>query len=76
MVRSGLDTPPRPAGMDPSEECVGVPRVSHYRLAAHLTTAAILYSLFLWSGYSHLFKHPVVSFLFFPTNRIVSQRSL
>ncbi|VDO06831.1 unnamed protein product [Rodentolepis nana] len=60
MVRSGLKTPPRPAGLDPNEEFVGVPRVSHYRLAAHLSTAAILYSLFLWAGFSHLFKHPHV----------------
>ncbi|VDL58157.1 unnamed protein product [Hymenolepis diminuta] len=58
MVRSGLKAPPRPAGLDPNEEFVGVPRVSHYRLAAHLSTAAILYSLFLWSGFSHLLKHP------------------
>uniref|UniRef100_A0A5K3FJT4 Cytochrome c oxidase assembly protein COX15 n=1 Tax=Mesocestoides corti TaxID=53468 RepID=A0A5K3FJT4_MESCO len=60
MVRSGLKTPPRPAGMDPKEEFVGVPRVSHYRLAAHLSTAAILYALFLWSGFSHLSKHPQI----------------
>ncbi len=60
MVRSGLKTPPRPAGMDSNEEFVGVPRVSHYRLASHLSTAAILYALFLWSGFSHLFKHPKV----------------
>ncbi|VDM19370.1 unnamed protein product [Hydatigera taeniaeformis] len=48
----------RSAGMDPGEEFVGVPRVSHYRLAAHLSTAAILYSLFLWSGFSHMCTHP------------------
>lgn len=60
MVRSGLKAPPRPVGMEPDEEFVGVPRVSHYRLAAHLSTAAILYSLFLWSGFSHLCTHPTV----------------
>ncbi|VDK24090.1 unnamed protein product [Taenia asiatica] len=60
MVRSGLKTPPRPVGMDPEEEFVGVPRVSHYRLAAHLSTAAILYALFLWSGFSHLCTHPTI----------------
>lgn len=52
MVKSGL------------EEKTGVndvPRVSQYRLAAHLSTAVILYSLFLWSGMSHLTSPVVVS---------------
>ncbi|KAM7532714.1 hypothetical protein Aperf_G00000130237 [Anoplocephala perfoliata] len=44
MVRSGLKTPP----------------LSHYRLAAHLSTATILYSLLLWAGFSHLSKHPIL----------------
>jgi len=38
-----------------------VPRVSQYRLAAHLGTAAVLYSLFLWSGMSHLLRDKFVS---------------
>ncbi|KAM7532469.1 hypothetical protein Aperf_G00000132731 [Anoplocephala perfoliata] len=42
LVKSGLKNPP----------------LSHYRLAVHLSTAAILYSLFLWAGFSHLCKHP------------------
>lgn len=52
MVKSGL------------EEKTGVndvPRVSQYRLAAHLSTAVILYSLFLWSGMSHLASPLLVS---------------
>lgn len=52
MVKSGL------------EEKTGVndvPRVSQYRLAAHLSTAVILYSLFLWSGMSHLVSPLLVS---------------
>lgn len=47
MVKSGLEDKP---GVN------DVPRVSQYRLAAHLGTAAVLYSLFLWSGMSHLLR--------------------
>lgn len=46
MVKSGLEEKTGPDG---------VARVSQYRLAAHLGTAFILYSLFLWSGLNHLF---------------------
>lgn len=42
MVKSGL------------EENEGIPRVSQYRLAAHLLSAFVLYTLFLWSGLSHV----------------------
>ncbi|KAH9520117.1 Cytochrome c oxidase assembly protein cox15 [Bulinus truncatus] len=45
MVKSGLEDKPGPND---------VPRVSHYRLAAHLGSAFILYTLFLWQGLSHL----------------------
>jgi len=43
MVKSGLD----PSLMD---HAGAVPRVSQYRLAAHLGTALLLYSGFLWRG--------------------------
>jgi len=52
MVKSGLEDKP---GVN------DVPRVSQYRLAAHLGTAAVLYSLFLWSGMSHLLRDKFVS---------------
>ena len=52
MVKSGLEEKP---GVN------DVPRVSQYRLAAHLSTAVILYSLFLWSGMSHLTSNVIVS---------------
>lgn len=42
MVKSGL------------VENEGIPRVSQYRLAAHLLSAFVLYTLFLWSGLSHI----------------------
>ncbi|XP_055878932.1 cytochrome c oxidase assembly protein COX15 homolog isoform X1 [Biomphalaria glabrata] len=45
MVKSGLEEKSGPND---------VPRVSHYRLAAHLGSAFILYTLFLWQGLSHL----------------------
>lgn len=41
MVKSGLQQQPLPTD---------VPRVSQYRLAAHLGSAFILYSMFLWQG--------------------------
>ncbi|KAL3077898.1 hypothetical protein niasHS_013427 [Heterodera schachtii] len=47
MVKSGLD----PSNNSNSD----VPRVSHYRLATHLSLAFILYGIFLWNGLSHLF---------------------
>lgn len=45
MVKSGLE-----AKEDPN----AVPRVSQYRLAAHLTSAMTLYVLFLWQGLNHV----------------------
>ncbi|KAK2170866.1 hypothetical protein NP493_1127g00058 [Ridgeia piscesae] len=47
MVKSGLE------GQD--EKSV-IPRVSQYRLSAHLGSAMVLYVLFLWSGLNHLLK--------------------
>uniref|UniRef100_A0A7E4ZW93 Cytochrome c oxidase assembly protein COX15 n=1 Tax=Panagrellus redivivus TaxID=6233 RepID=A0A7E4ZW93_PANRE len=46
MVKSGLD-PSQNSDKD-------VPRVSQYRLATHLTLAFVLYSVFLWTGFSHI----------------------
>lgn len=45
MVKSGLEE-----SSDPN----AVPRVSQYRLAAHLGSAMILYVLFLWQGLNHV----------------------
>ncbi|GFR86766.1 cytochrome c oxidase assembly protein COX15-like protein [Elysia marginata] len=45
MVKSGLEEKPGPND---------VARVSQYRLAAHLGSAFLLYTLFLWQGLSHL----------------------
>ncbi|VDM92762.1 unnamed protein product [Litomosoides sigmodontis] len=47
MVKSGLD----PTGNSNKE----IPRVSEYRLATHLTLAFVLYTMFLWTGFSHIF---------------------
>ncbi|CAH0382201.1 unnamed protein product [Bemisia tabaci] len=52
MVKSGLE--------DRFHEPSDVPRVSQYRLAAHLTMAFTLYSLFLWSTLDQLL--PSMSF--------------
>lgn len=46
MVKSGLE--------DRFNGENDVPRVSQYRLAAHLSMAFILYTLFLWSALDHL----------------------
>lgn len=46
MVKSGLEEP----------QPLDIPRVSQYRLAAHLGSAFLLYSLMLWSGLSHILK--------------------
>ncbi|RWS16622.1 cytochrome c oxidase assembly protein COX15-like protein, partial [Dinothrombium tinctorium] len=46
MVKSGLE--------DETATKYADPRVSHYRLAAHLGTAFVFYSLLLWSGLSHI----------------------
>ncbi|CAG2182024.1 unnamed protein product, partial [Oppiella nova] len=45
MVKSGLEE---------KSEYQRDPKVSHYRLAAHLGTALVFYSLLLWSGFTHL----------------------
>ena len=55
MVNSGLT--PKPGPND-------VPRVSQYRLCAHLSSAMILYSLFLWQGLTHVL-HPQKVVLYF-----------
>lgn len=47
MVKSGLETKDDPNA---------VPRVSQYRLAAHLGSAMLLYTLFLWQGLNHVFS--------------------
>lgn len=47
MVKSGLD-PSANSQFD-------IPRVSQYRLATHLLLAFVLYSIFLWNGFSSLF---------------------
>ncbi|XP_046552668.1 cytochrome c oxidase assembly protein COX15 homolog [Haliotis rubra] len=47
MVKSGLEEQKSPDG---------VPRVSQYRLAAHLGSALFLYTLFLYGGLMHLSK--------------------
>ncbi|MCP9261590.1 putative uncharacterized protein psbx [Dirofilaria immitis] len=47
MVKSGLD----PTNNSNKE----IPRVSEYRLASHLTLAFVLYTVFLWTGFSHIF---------------------
>nr|XP_006824222.1 PREDICTED: cytochrome c oxidase assembly protein COX15 homolog [Saccoglossus kowalevskii] len=44
MVKSGLEEP----------KTEDVPRVSQYRLASHLGSALLLYTLMLWSGLTHL----------------------
>lgn len=46
MVKSGLA---EPAKHD-------IPRVSQYRLAAHLGSAFVLYALMLWGGLSQILK--------------------
>nr|CAH8876244.1 unnamed protein product [Trichobilharzia regenti] len=60
MVRSGLREPKRPAGISSKEEYVGVPRVGHYWLCAHLISAVVLYSLLLWGSFNHLISHSSV----------------
>jgi len=45
MVKSGLEE---------NADEHAVPRVSQYRLAAHLGSALILYSLFFYQGLSHV----------------------
>lgn len=47
MVKSGLQEKP---------ESTEIPRVSQYRLAAHLGSALFLFTLFLHSGLSHVLE--------------------
>jgi cytochrome c oxidase assembly protein subunit 15 len=55
MVKSGLETPP--ADLD------GVPRVSPYRLACHLTMAFTIYSLLLGTAFEILWTSPHAAIL-------------
>lgn len=53
MVKSGLEEKP---------DSYDIPRVSQYRLAAHLGSALVLYSASLWTGLSLLLpRHQVQS---------------
>lgn len=47
MVKSGLEEKP---------DSMEIPRVSQYRLAAHLGSALVLYSLLFWSAHKLLFE--------------------
>lgn len=42
------------SGLDPSKNSRDIPSVSQYRLAAHLSSAVVLYTVLLWTGLSHL----------------------
>lgn len=53
MVQSGLE--------DRFHGVNDVPRVSQYRLAAHLSAAFALYTLFLWSALDHLIPAQTLS---------------
>ena len=53
MVKSGLEE---------QQATTDVPRVSQYRLAAHLGSAFVLYTLFLWSGLNHFLPHNKIEF--------------
>ncbi|KAL8568000.1 Cytochrome c oxidase assembly protein cox15 [Nucella lapillus] len=59
MVKSGLEEKPGPND---------IPRVSQYRLAAHLGSAFLLYALFLWQGLSHLLPPQAV-----PDTKLISR---
>ncbi|CAD5212528.1 unnamed protein product [Bursaphelenchus okinawaensis] len=48
MVKSGLNLE--------NNSNQDIPRVSQYRLTTHLTMAFVLYSIFLWTGLSHVLK--------------------
>lgn len=61
MVKSGLEEPEKPT--DP-------PRVSQYRLTAHLTAALSLYSVMLWTSFD-LWKSNVPT-IQFPTKQLLS----
>ncbi|XP_076104618.1 heme A synthase COX15-like [Mytilus galloprovincialis] len=53
MVKSGLEE---------KQKETDIPRVSQYRLASHLGSAFILYSLFLWSGFTHFLPYNKIEF--------------
>lgn len=54
------------SGLDPSQNSESsIPRVSQYRLATHLSLAFVLYTVFLWTGLSHVFTPHDVSSAFF-----------
>lgn len=52
MVKSGLE--------DRFHGEADIPRVSQYRLASHLGSAFVLYSLFLWTSLHHLIPAKVM----------------
>lgn len=54
MVKSGLE--------DRFQSQSDVPRVSQYRLAAHLSTAFALYTLLLWSALDHLLPAETIAY--------------
>jgi cytochrome c oxidase assembly protein subunit 15 len=54
MVRSGLELDMTPLAGQITPDPNVVPRVSQYRLAAHLGTAIVLYAGMLWRGLSIL----------------------
>lgn len=61
MVKSGLEEKP---------ESYDVPRVSQYRLSAHLGSALLLYCASLWTGLTLLLPTPKVQLvsLFYRSN--------
>ena len=63
MVKSGLEESP---------DVYKDPRVSPYRLAAHLTAALTLYTGLIWTGLTALNPNRIVS----PSNAVVRMRSL
>ncbi|KAF8564735.1 hypothetical protein P879_08106 [Paragonimus westermani] len=76
MVRSGLREPQPPVGHKPDEPFAGVPRVGHFWLSAHLASAVLLYSLFLWGSMDHLAKHhPVKRFAALKSLKIMAHSS-
>ncbi|RNA18525.1 cytochrome c oxidase assembly COX15 -like protein [Brachionus plicatilis] len=66
MVKSGLNEP---------EKQTDVPRVSQYRLAAHLGSAFLLYVGFLWNSLNHLLPNQKVEPMNAKLLRGISMRS-
>ena len=56
MVKSGLK--------EKADDPHAMPRVSQYRLSAHLGSAIVLYTLFLWQGLGHILKPHQVPYVF------------